>query len=64
MEPRRLVGIVLVIIGAAIAYTGYEMSQTVGNQIASAFSETPSENVTLRYALGAISAAVGVFLAK
>jgi len=64
MTPRRLVGVILVIVGAGIAYTGYEMSQTVSNQLASAFSESPSENVAARYVLGAVSAAVGLFLAK
>jgi len=64
MEPKRIGGIVLIVIGAIIAYTGYEMSGTVGSQIESAFSGSPTDSVMLRYVLGAVSAGVGAFLAK
>ena len=64
MEPRRIAGIVLIVIGILIAYTGYQMSESVGNQIESAFRGSPTDSVMLRYLLGAVCAGFGGFLAK
>jgi hypothetical protein len=64
MGTSRIIGIILVIVGIGLAYSGYGISQSVGNQIGSAFSGSPSDSVMLRYVAGAASAAVGVFLAK
>ncbi len=64
MAPKRIGGLVLIVIGLFIAYTGYEMSGTVGSRIESAFKGSPTDSVMLRYVLGAVSAGVGAFLAK
>ncbi len=64
MEPKRIGGIVLIVIGLGVAYTGYDLSNTLGNQLGSAFKGSPTDSVTLRYVLGAVSAGVGIFLAK
>jgi hypothetical protein len=64
MGTNRIIGIVLIIVGLGIAYTGYGMSQGVGNQLGSALSGSPADSVMIRYVAGAVSAAVGVFLAK
>ena len=64
MEPKRILGIVLIVIGLGIAYTGYDLSNTLGNQLGSALSGSPTDSVMLRYVLGAASAGVGGFLAK
>ena len=64
MGTNRIIGIVLIVVGLGIAYTGYDMSQSVGNQLGSALSGSPTDNVMIRYVAGAVSAAVGVFLAK
>jgi hypothetical protein len=64
MEPKRIGGIVLIVIGLAIAYSGYELSNSVGNQLGSALKGSPTDSVMLRYVLAAVSAGVGAFLAK
>lgn len=64
MSPKRIGGIVLIVVGAVLAYSGYELSQGVGSQIESAFKGSPTDNVMLRYVAGAVSAGVGAFLAK
>lgn len=64
MTPRRLGGLVLVIVGAGLAWSGYELSQTMGNQIGQAFGGSASDGVVMRYVGGAVCAAVGVFLAR
>jgi hypothetical protein len=64
MGPKRIGGIVLIVIGLGIAYTGYELSNSVGSQLGSALKGSPTDSVMLRYVLGAVSAGVGAFLAK
>ena len=64
MEPRKIGGILLIVVGLGIAYTGYTMSHSLGNQLGEALSGSPADNVMLRYVAGAACAAVGVFLAK
>ena len=64
MGHQKIGGIALVVIGLVIAYTGYELSGSVGNQLSSAFSGSPSDSVMLRYVLGAVCAGGGAFLAK
>jgi hypothetical protein len=55
---------VLVIVGAGLAWSGYELSQTLGNQIGQAFGGSASDGVVMRYVAGAVCAAAGVFLAR
>ncbi len=64
MESKRIAGIALVVIGFVIAYTGYEMSNSIGNQLSSAFKGSPTDSVMLRYVLGAVSTGVGAYLAR
>ena len=64
MNPKRIVGIVLVVAGLAVAYTGYEMSQSVGNQLSEAWSGSPTDSVMLRYISGVVLAVAGAFVAK
>jgi hypothetical protein len=64
MNPRRLGGMVLIVVGIGIAYTGYQLSNSLGNQLHSAFQGSPTDSVTLRYVLGAASVGVGAILAR
>ena len=64
MDAKKIGGIVLIVVGLGIAYTGYSMSQSFGNQLGEALSGSPADSVILRYVAGAACAAVGVFLAK
>jgi len=64
MGLKRIGGIVLIVVGLGIAYTGYELSNSVGSQLESALKGPPTDSVILRYVLGALSAGVGAVLAK
>ena len=64
MAPQRIGGIVLIVIGLIVAYTGYEMSGSIGNQLGEAISGSPSDSVMLRYVMAAASVGGGAFLAK
>jgi hypothetical protein len=64
MNPKRIGGIVLVLAGIGVAYTGYQMSQSLGNQLSETFNGSPTDSVMLRYVGGAVLAAIGGFFAK
>ena len=64
MQPKRIAGIMLIVVGVGIAYSGYELSNTMTEQLGSALKGSTTDTVMLRYVLGAVSAAVGAFLAR
>ena len=64
MNPKRIGGLVLVLAGIGVAYTGYQMSQSVGNQLSETLSGSPTDSVMLRYVGGAILAALGGVFAR
>jgi hypothetical protein len=61
-NSQKLVGLVLLVAGAGLAFWGYQMSGAFGSQFSSAFSGSPSDGVMWRYIAGGVSAAVGLFL--
>lgn len=64
MENKTIAGAILVLLGCGIAYTGYEMSGSIANQVGEAFSGSPSDSVMLRYVIGAVCVAVGALIAR
>ena len=61
-QTTKAVGIVLVIVGAGLAYWGYQMSGSVGAQLQHAFAGSHSDDIMIRYIAGAASFAAGLFL--
>jgi hypothetical protein len=59
---KKILGIVLVIIGVGLAYWAYQMSGSVGSQLAKAVTGSQTDKVMAFYIAAAASAAVGVFL--
>jgi hypothetical protein len=64
MGGKRIGGIILVIVGIGLAYSGYEMSQSMGGQLNEAISGTSGDGVVIRYVAGAVCVAVGAVLAR
>ncbi len=64
MDAKKIGGIVLVVAGLGLAYSGYQISNSVGGQLSQAFQGSPSDSVMFRYVAGAICVAVGAFLIK
>ncbi len=63
MSTNKIVGIVLIVVGAILLYFGYQSSQAVGDQIAEAFTGR-FRDMTMWYLIGgAASVSAGVFLA-
>ena len=63
MATKKMVGIVLVVVGLGLAFWAYRMSGSVGSQLSQAFSGSPSDRVMAFYIVGAVCLAVGLFLA-
>ena len=63
MATNKIVGIILVVVGAGLAFWGYRMSGSLGSQLSQAFSGSPSDKVMAFYIGGAACLVVGLFLA-
>lgn len=63
MKTNKIVGIILVVVGAGLAFWGYRMSGSVGSQLSQAFSGSPGDKVMAFYIGGAVCLVVGLFLA-
>jgi hypothetical protein len=59
----KLLGIVLIVVGAGLAIWGYQMSDSLVSEVSEAFTGALPDEVMIRYIAGAACIAVGVFLA-
>lgn len=58
----KILGIALIVLGAGLAFWGYEMSSSVGANINEALTGAEPDKVMTLYIAGAISFVVGIFL--
>ena len=61
-SATKILGIVLVVAGVALAFWGYRLSGTVGSQITHALTGSESDQVMRFYVGGAASFVAGIFL--
>ena len=59
---NKLIGLVLVVVGAGLLYWGYNESQSVTSQVSEAFSGSPLDRVMYKYIGGAVALLAGVYL--
>jgi hypothetical protein len=64
VSTNRIAGFALIVVGLFVGYTGYEMSQSVGNQLNEAFSGSPTDSVMIRYLAAVVCVGGGAYLAK
>ena len=58
----KLISIVLMVLGVALFFWGFQMSGALGNQVTQSLTGSSSDAVMTRYIGGAISLAVGAYL--
>lgn len=58
---KKLIGLVLVVLGAGSLWWGYDMSHSVSGVLSDALGGEQTQ-VMLRYAAGAVLCVVGVFM--
>lgn len=59
---EKALGLALIVIGAGLAYWGYQMSESLSSQVSSTITGSLPKDVMYRYIGGAASAIAGVFL--
>jgi len=59
--PKKTAGIVLIVIGAGLAFWGTQKSEGLESQLSSALTGSHSDNVMMLYLAGAVCAAVGAY---
>ena len=62
MANRRIIGIVLAVVGAGLAFWGYRLSGGFGSQVTQAFTGSPADKVMMFYIGGAASLVAGLFM--
>lgn len=60
--PLRAIGIALLVLGAGLAFWGFQLSESVGSQVTELVTSSETDRVMLLYIGGAVSFAVGLFL--
>ncbi|MGA7595979.1 MAG: DUF3185 family protein [Gallionella sp.] len=61
-SAMKIIGIVLVVVGIALAFWGYRLSGTIGSQITHVLTGSDSDQVMRFYIGGAAGFIVGLFL--
>ena len=61
-QQSKLLGIILVVLGAGLVIWGYNMSGSTANELSRALTGSSADEVMYRYIGGAICLAAGMFL--
>ncbi len=60
--PLRAIGIALLVLGAGLAFWGFQLSESVGSQLTEVVTGAETDRVMMFYIGGAVSFAVGLYL--
>jgi hypothetical protein len=58
----KIIGLILLVVGAGLALWGYQLSESVGSQITQAVTGSDTDKVMTLYIAGAVSFVVGLYL--
>lgn len=61
-STMKIIGIILMVIGAGLALWGYQLSGSVGSQITQAVTGSDTDKVMTFYITGAVSFVVGLYV--
>jgi len=56
MTTKKIIGIILILIGVVLAYYGYDQKNSIGSQLSSAFGQT--NTTAIIYMVGGVILAV------
>ncbi|WP_127559659.1 DUF3185 family protein [Saccharospirillum alexandrii] len=60
--PLKAIGIALLVLGAGLAFWGFQLSESVGSQVTELVTGSETDRVMMFYIGGAVSFAVGLYL--
>lgn len=58
----KVVSLILIVVGAGLAFWGYQMSDSLGAQLTQSVSGSMPDQVMYRYIGGAVCLVVGIYL--
>lgn len=58
----KIIGIILLVVGAGLALWGYQLSESIGSEITHAVTGSETDKVMTLYIAGAVSFVVGLYL--
>lgn len=58
----KILGIILLVVGAGLALWGYQLSESIGSEITQAVTGSETDKVMTLYIAGAVSFVVGLYL--
>ena len=61
-STRKIIGLVLVVVGIGFAVWGFQLSGSIGSQVTQAVTGADTDKVMTYYIFGAISFVIGVYL--
>lgn len=61
-SSMKIIGIILLVVGAGLALWGYQLSGSVGSQITQAVTGSDTDKVMTLYITGAVCFIVGIYL--
>jgi hypothetical protein len=61
-QQSKLLGIILVVLGAGLVIGGYDMTGSTANELTRALTGSSTDEVMYRYIGGAVCLAAGLFL--
>lgn len=64
MSSQQIIGIVLLVVGAILLFSGYQSSQGIDDQIFETFTGRFTESTIFLIIAGAVSAVIGLVLLK
>lgn len=62
MPNNKIIGIVLLVVGAGLAFWGYQISGSVGSQLTKSLTGSFTDKVMILYIAGAASFVVGAYM--
>lgn len=61
-SSMKVIGIILIVIGAGLALWGFQLSQSIGSEVTQAVTGADTDEVMIFYITGAVSFVVGIYL--
>nr|WP_036861231.1 DUF3185 family protein [Porticoccus sp.] len=58
----KIIGLILLVVGAGLALWGYQLSESIGSEITQAVTGSETDKVMTLYIAGAASFVVGLYL--
>ena len=59
---KKVIGVILLVVGVFLLVRGHDLSQSVGSQVKNIFTGSPASKVTQFYLGGAVCCAVGLVM--